>query len=67
MKLYLSQKANILSENPQEKLSKLIEVFANYVRAPQRGLVTINMTTESDQKALKISQVSTTSIKVANN
>lgn len=59
MKLFLSQRANILSENPQEKLSKLIEVFANYVRAPQRSLVSINMVSEADQQALKISQVST--------
>ena len=58
MKLFLSQKANILSDNPQEKLSKLIEVFANYVRAPQRDLVNINMISEADQQALKISQVS---------
>lgn len=49
MKLFLSQKANILSDNPQEKLSKLIEVFANYVRAPQRSLVSINVISEADQ------------------
>lgn len=46
-----------MSENPQEKLSKLIEVFANYLRAPQRNLVNINMLSSADQKALKISQV----------
>lgn len=54
MKLFLSAKANIESEHPPEKLSKLIEVFANYVRAPQRNLLTINMATEADQQALKI-------------
>lgn len=58
MKLFLSQKADIQSENPQEKLSKLIEVFANYVRAPQRNLVNINMVSKADQDALKIAQVS---------
>ena len=47
-----------MSENPQEKLSKLIEVFALYVRAPQRNLVNINMISEADQQALKITQVS---------
>jgi hypothetical protein len=54
-----------LSENPQEKLSKLIEVFANYLRAPQRNLVNINMLSSADQKALKISQVSINLLKIA--
>ena len=48
MKLFLSQKADIQSENPQEKLSKLIEVFASYVRAPQRNLVNINSVSLAD-------------------
>lgn len=34
MKLFVSQGSNILSENAQEKTSKLIEVFSNYIRAP---------------------------------
>ena len=37
MKLFLSAKASIGSENPHEKLSKVIEVFCNYIRAPQRN------------------------------
>jgi len=53
MKLFLAQKASITSENPQEKLSKLIEVFAKYIRAPERKLVTISVMSEGDQKALK--------------
>jgi len=48
MKLFLAQKASITSENPQEKLSKLIDVFANYIRAPQRNLVTISVMSEGD-------------------
>ena len=65
MKLFLSQKANILSEDPQEKLSKLIEVFAQYVRAPQRDLVQINNVSTADCQALKISQVSKTAIEIS--
>ena len=54
MKLFLSAKASITSTNPQEKLSKVIEVFSNYIRAPQRNLVSFNVISEADQKALKI-------------
>ena len=58
MKLFISQGSNINSENPQEKTSKIIEVFCNYIRAPQRQLVNIVIVSPSDQKALKISEVS---------
>ena len=50
-----------MSENPQDKLSKLVEVFANYVRAPQRNLINVNMVSEADLKALKLDQVSANS------
>ena len=58
MKLFISQGSNINSENPQEKNSKIIEVFCNYIRAPQRNLVNTVIVSPADQKALKISEVS---------
>jgi hypothetical protein len=58
MKLFVSQGSCILSENTQEKQSKLIEVFSNYIRAPQRQLVNTVIVSPADQKALKISEVS---------
>ena len=58
MKLFVSQTASITSEVASEKLCKLVEVFANYIHAPQRNLVNICVTSAADQKALKISEVS---------
>ena len=58
MKLFVSQKANISSEVPSEKLSKLLEVFATYTCAIERNLVSLVIVSEADQKALKIQRVS---------
>ena len=59
MKLFLSQKANISAvKGSQEYTSKLIEVFCNYVRAPQRNIVNVVVVNNSDIASLKLSQVS---------
>ena len=62
MKLFVSQKANISSEVPSEKLSKLLEVFATYTCAIERNLVSLVIVSEADQKALKIQRVSSFTI-----
>jgi hypothetical protein len=36
----------------------LVEVFSNYIRAPQRNLVNIVVASAADQKAMKINEVS---------
>ena len=38
-------------------MCKYIEVFANYVRASQRNLVSVMPVSKADQQALKISEV----------
>lgn len=58
MKLFVSQKASITSEQPAEKLSKLLEVFATYACAIERNLVSLVAVSDADQKALKIQRVS---------
>ena len=54
MKLFVSQKASITSEDASEKLSKLLEVFATYTCAIERNLVSLVVVSEADMKALKI-------------
>ena len=58
MKLFVSQKASITSEDASEKLSKLLEVFATYTCAIERNLVSLVVVSEADMKALKIQRVS---------
>jgi len=60
MKLFVSQKASITSEDASEKLSKLLEVFATYTCAIERNLVSLVVVSEADMKALKIQRVSST-------
>jgi len=56
MKLFLSQKANISAvKGSQEYTSKLIEVFCNYVRAPQRSIVNVVVVNNNDIASLKLS------------
>ena len=57
MKLFLSQSASISSEDVQDRLCKQVEVFANYIRAPQRNIVTIVPVSKADMKTLKIAEV----------
>jgi hypothetical protein len=59
MKLYISQNASITSENQADRLSKIVEVFALYIHAIQRNLVTVVPVSAAEQAALKISRVST--------
>ena len=46
MKCFLSQSAALNSENTNDHFSKVVEVFSNYIRAPQRKA--INLITVSD-------------------
>jgi len=57
MKLFLSQKAALNSEVPSEKMSKLIEIYGNYLRAPQRNLVNVVVVSEADQQAMNLKEV----------
>jgi hypothetical protein len=53
MKLFLSQTRSLTSENEADKQSAILEIFANYLRAPARNVVSIVNLSEADQKSLK--------------
>lgn len=57
MKLYLSQSAALNSTKEGEHDSKVLEVFANYIRAPQRNTVTVLRVSEVEQKDMKLEEV----------
>jgi len=48
MKLFLSQSAALNAENHTDHFSKVIEVFANYIRAPTRNTVNIIVSNKAD-------------------
>ena len=57
MKLFLSQNASLTSENKSDKMSKLIEIFSNYLKAPQRNIVNIVVMSEADREAMNFGEV----------
>jgi hypothetical protein len=59
MKLFIAQQAALNSENPDLHFSKVVECFANYIRAPQRKTVELLIVSENDMKAFGVERVST--------
>ena len=58
MKLFLSQQACLNSANAHDHFCKVLDVFANYIRAPQSKTGDIVITSESDMAQLGIKEVS---------
>ena len=54
MKLFLSQTAAPNSESLEDHFCKVLEMFANYIRAPHRNTVDIIVATEKELKAMNI-------------
>ena len=48
MKLFLSQTAALNAEAHSDHICKVIEVFANYIRAPNRNTVSIIVSNKAD-------------------
>ena len=65
MKLFLSQNASINATNPTDKMSKLIEIYSNYLRAPQRNIVNIVVMSEADRQAMNFGEVSIFTIRLS--
>ena len=57
MKLFLSQTMALNSENPQDHFSKVLEIFATYIRAPHRNTVEIILVSKSELESLGIDQL----------
>ena len=45
------------SENPQDHFSKVLEIFATYIRAPHRNTVEIILVSKSELESLGIDQL----------
>lgn len=58
MKLFLTQTAALNAENEIDHLCKVLEVFAEYIRAPSRKSVSIVVANKADQVAMNLSEVS---------
>jgi hypothetical protein len=54
MKLFLSQTAALNSKNPSDHFSKVLEVYADYIRAPHRNTVDVVSASKSDMERLGI-------------
>ena len=57
MKLFLSQNASLTSQNKGDKMSKLIEIYSNYLKAPQRNIVNIVVMSEADREAMNFGEI----------
>jgi hypothetical protein len=58
MKCFLSQSAALNSENTNDHFSKVVEVFSNYIRAPQRKAVNLIVVSDADRQSLNVDEVS---------
>lgn len=58
MKLFIAQSAQLNSEDYDLHFCKVVDAFANYIRAPQRKAVEIVSVSPADMKALNIEKVS---------
>ncbi len=61
MKLFVSQRAALNAEDYDLHFCKVVEVFAKYIRAPERKAIDIVSVSEADMKALSLEKVSHTS------
>lgn len=58
MKLFISQQAALNSEDLDLHFSKVVDSFANYIRAPQRKTVDVIAVSLNDMKAFGLERVS---------
>lgn len=58
MKLFIAQKAALNDADYDIHFSKVLDVFASYIRAPQRKTVEIISATDAELKGLNINKVS---------
>ena len=58
MKCFVSQAASLASEDVNHRFSKVIQVFASYIRAQARNAAQFVVVSEADAKSLGLGEVS---------